>query len=48
MDKEMMNVWIDGVLQVWKDQCDANNPSIQPPILILDVYHVHQMGSVVN
>ena len=48
MDEEMMNAWIDFVLQQWKDQCNAKNPSIQPPILILDAYRVHQMGSVVN
>jgi hypothetical protein len=36
MAMEMMNVWIDVVLQLWKDQRDANNPSIQQPILILD------------
>ena len=48
MEKEMMNEWIDVILQPWKDQCKANNPSIQLPILILDAYRVHQMGSVVN
>ena len=48
MDEEMMNEGIDVVLQLWKDQRNANNPSIQLPILILDAYHVHQMGSVMN
>jgi hypothetical protein len=48
MDEEMMNVWIDIILQPWKDQHDANNPPIQLPIPILDPYCVHQMGSVVN
>ena len=43
-----MNEWIDVILQPWKDQHNANNPSIQPPILILDAYRVHQMDSVVN
>ena len=27
---------------------DANNPSVEPPILILDAYRVHHMGTVVN
>ena len=48
MDEDMMNEWIDIILQPGKDQCNANNPSIQPPIPILDTYHVHQMGSVMN
>jgi hypothetical protein len=32
----------------WKADHNANNPSLQTPILVLDVYHIHQMGSVVN
>jgi len=32
----------------WKTNRDGNNPSLQPPILVLDVYCVHQMGSVVH
>jgi len=48
MDKEMMNVWIDVILQLWKEHCNTNNPSIQPPILILGAHRVHQMGSVVK
>jgi hypothetical protein len=47
MDKAMMNEWIDVVLKPWKDDRDASNPSIQPPIIVLDAYHVHQMGLVV-
>ena len=43
-----MNKWIDVVLQPWKANRDENNPSVEPPILILDAYRVHQMGSVVN
>ena len=43
-----MNEWIDIVLMPWKADRDANNPSLQPPILVLDAYRVHQMGSVVN
>jgi hypothetical protein len=42
------NEWIDVILQPWKANQDANNPSVEPPILLLDAYHVHQMGSVVN
>lgn len=48
MDEGMMNAWIEVILKPWKDHRDANNPSIQPPILVLDAYNVHQMGSVVN
>ena len=43
-----MTEWIDVVLMPWKADRDANNPSLQPPILVLDAYRVHQMGSVVN
>ena len=43
-----MNEWIDIVLMPWKADLDANNPSLQPPILVLDAYHVHQMDSVIN
>jgi len=28
MDEEIMNVWIDVILQPWRDQRNANNPSI--------------------
>ena len=48
MDEEIMNKWIDIILQLWKDHHDANNPSIQPPSLMLVTCHMHQMGSVVN
>ena len=43
-----MNEWIDVVLKPWKDDHNASNPFIQPPIIVLDAYHVHQMGLVVN
>ena len=46
--RKMVNEWIDVVLKPWKDDRDATNPSIQQPIIILDAYPVHQMGSVVN
>ncbi len=48
MDEAKMNEWIDTVLQPWKANRDKNNPSVEPPILILDAYRVHQMGTVVN
>jgi hypothetical protein len=48
MDEALMNEGIDLVLMPWKADHDANNPSLQPPILGLDVYHIHQMGSVIN
>jgi hypothetical protein len=48
MDELKMNEWIDTILQLWKANRDDNNPSVEPPILILDVYRVHQMGLVVN
>ena len=40
LDKALMNKWIDIILMPWKADCDANSPSLQPPILVL--------GSVVN
>ena len=43
-----MNEWIDIILMPWKADHDANNPYLQPPILVLDAYCVHQMGSVVD
>jgi hypothetical protein len=48
MDESKMNEWIDAVLQLWKANRDDNNPSVEPPIMILDAYRVHQMGLVVN
>ena len=44
MDESMMNKWIDLVLIPWKNSRD---PSITP-LLILDAYLVHMMGSIVN
>ncbi len=43
-----MHEWIDKVLKPWKDERDSNNLDINPPVLILDAYRVHLMGSVVN
>ncbi len=44
MDEKMMNVWIDLVLVPWKD---SRKPGVVP-LLILDAYRVHMMGSIVN
>ncbi len=44
MDKKMMNLWIDLVRVLWKA---TGQPGIVP-ILILDSYCVHMMGSTVN
>ena len=48
MDEARMHEWVVKVLKPQKDDPDVNNPSIEPPILILDAYHVHEMGSLVN
>ena len=44
MDESMMNTWIDLVLIPWKNSRD---PGVIP-MLVLDAYRVHMMGSVVN
>jgi hypothetical protein len=44
MDESMMIVWINKVLIPWKNTI---NPTIVP-LLILDAYRVHMMGSIVN
>jgi hypothetical protein len=44
MDEEMMNKWIDLVLVPWK-----NTKALEVvPIIILDAYHIHMMGNIVN
>ena len=43
-----MHEWIATVLKTWKDAWDANNPSFQPSIIILDAYWVHEMCFMVN
>jgi hypothetical protein len=43
-----MNEWINVVLKSWKANRDKNNPSVEPPILVIDAYFMHQMGSVIN
>jgi hypothetical protein len=44
MDEAMMNVWIDLVLIPWRNTRD---PDVVP-LLVLDAYRVHMMGSIVN
>ena len=44
MDAKMMNLWIDLVLVPWKE---SRKPGVVP-LLILDAYRVHMMGSIVN
>jgi hypothetical protein len=44
MDKNMMSLWIDRVLALWKNM---KNPAIVS-LLVLDAYWVHMMGSIVN
>ena len=48
MDEARLHEWVEVILKPWREARDSNNPSMQPPILILDAYHVHQMGSVMN
>ena len=44
MDEAMMHKWIDAVLIPWRQ---ARDPDVVP-LLILDAYRVHMMGSIVN
>jgi hypothetical protein len=44
MDEEMMHKWIDLILIPWKETA---MPRVVP-LLILDAYHIHMMGTVVN
>jgi hypothetical protein len=46
MDEVQMHAWIDVILKPYKDEIDARNPGVQPLVLIVDSYHVHQMGLV--
>ena len=48
MDETLMHAWIEAILKPYKDKKDARYPGSPPPILILDAYRIHQMGSVVN
>ena len=44
MDEKMMHKWIDDILIPWKQ---TRSPVVMP-LLILDAYRVHMMGSIVN
>ena len=44
MDEKIMHKWIDDVLIPWKQ---SRNPDIVP-LLVLDAYRVHMMGSILN
>jgi hypothetical protein len=44
IDEVVLTEWINIVLKLCNYACDVNNPSIQPPIILLDAYHMHQMG----
>jgi hypothetical protein len=48
MDETLMHAWIDAILKPYKDEKDARDPGGLPPIFILDAYHIHQMGLVMN
>jgi hypothetical protein len=43
-----MHAWIDLVLTPYKEERDQRDPDGPPPILILNAYQVHQLGSVMN
>ena len=44
MDEGMMNRWIDLVLILWKE----SKAPVIVSILVLDAYHIHMMGTIVN
>jgi hypothetical protein len=48
MNEVVLHQWIDDILKSSKDARDIINHSVQPPIIFLDAYRVHQMGSPVN
>ena len=48
MDEDQMHAWIDLVLTPHKEERDQRDPDGTPPILILDAYRIHQMGSIVD
>ena len=41
MNEDKMHEWIDVVLAPWKAARDAKNTGSDPPLLILDAYHVY-------
>ena len=48
MDKDQMHEWINLILTPNKEEKDQRDPDGPPPILILDVYRIHQMDSIMN
>jgi hypothetical protein len=48
MGEVVMHQWVDDILKPWKDAWDSISHNVEPHIIILDAYCVHQMGSVVN
>jgi hypothetical protein len=44
MDEEMMYYWINQVLVLWK----TTKPCGVVPILVLDKYCIHMMGTIMN
>ena len=48
MDKDQMHAWINLILTPNKEEKDQRDPDGPPPILILDVYRIHQMDSIMN
>ena len=48
MDEDQMHAWINLILTPYKEEKDQRDPDRPPPILILDAYRVHQVGSIMN
>jgi hypothetical protein len=48
MDKAKMQECIEVMLIPWKEVQDTDNLDVWPPIIILDAYLLHKMGSVLN
>lgn len=42
-----MHEWFDLALMQWKAGDVSNNPGLDPPIIGLDAYYMHLMGSIV-
>jgi hypothetical protein len=40
MDEEKILVWIDVSFMLWKAAHDADNPSLQLPLIVLDAFRV--------
>lgn len=43
-----MHAWIDLILKPYTDKIDVRILGRQHPVIILDAYHVHEMGLIVN